>query len=206
MNTITITFANQINNKVFKNYTVEHEYTKEGAYIQHKTGIQVDTIKKVATKMYQQFKDKMDHESFLGEFQAQMYVAANRFAKDKTEEELNAVLDNLEEAYNFVAYTRIVIKNAILDEYIQTGEVLTDKFVDQAYYDAYMMDAKEATTNPILQWYYANKEEILTRSQLEFLEALNRNMAVEKYGKANIARTKRLIMQRVLATYEKNFK
>lgn len=198
-------FAEAINNKVFTNYVIENDYTKEGAYVESKTAIEVEAIKKIARKMYLQFLDKMDRESFYSEFQSQMYFAAQRFARGKTEEELNAVLDNLEDASSFLAYTRIVIKNAILDTYIQTNETLTDKFEDEAYYDAYMVEKEEATKNPILIWYYANKEEILTRSQLEFLEALNRNMAVEKYGKANIARTKRLIMQRVLASYEKNF-
>lgn len=199
------TFADKINNQVFRNYIVEHDYTKDGAYVEHKTSIEIEAIKKIAKKMYLNFQDKMDRESFFAEFQTQMYLAAQRYEKGKTQEELDAVLANLNEAYSFIAYTRIVIKNAILDTYVQTDEVLTEKFQDESYYLAYMQDIEEETTNPIKKWYFENKEGILTKSQLQFLEALNKNMAVEIYGKANIARTKRLIMQRVLAAYKKIF-
>lgn len=198
-------FQEQVNNLVFKNVIIESDYTKDGTYIEHKTQIQIEVIKKIARKMYQQFKDKMDYDSFMAEFQTQLYFASKRFAKGKTQEQLQQVLDNMKEAVSFLSYIRIVIKSSILDEYIQTNEVLTEKFQDKAYYDAYMMDVEAATTNPIIGWYYKNKEEILTKSQIEFLQHLNRGMAVEVYGKANIARTKRLIVKRIQTTYEKEF-
>lgn len=205
MHTITNTFANQINSKVFRNYTIEHKYTKEGAYIENKTSIEIEAIKKIARKMYLNFQDKMDKESFFAEFQAQMYLAAQRYEKGKTQEELDAVLANLNEAYSFIAYTRIVIKNAILLQYIQTDEVLTDKFADQSYYDAYMQDVEEETTNPIKKWYFKNKKRILTKTQLQFLEALNRGTDKEVYSKQDICNRKKRVQEAILKAYQKNF-
>lgn len=199
------TFADQINNQVFKNYVVEHDYTKDGAYVEHKTSIEIDAIKKIAKKMYLNFQDKMDRESFFAEFQTQMYMAAKRYEKGKTQEELDAVLANLNEAYSFIAYTRIVIKNAILDTYVQTDEVLTEKFQDESYYDAYMQDIEEETTNPIKKWYFENKERILTKSQLQFLEALNRGTAKEVYSKQDICNRKKRVQEAILKAYKKNF-
>lgn len=201
-------FADQLIEKVFINYVVEYDYTKNSALIEHKTIIKNKAIKKIARKMYHSFKDKMDYESFIAEFQTNLWIEATRYSKSHDELYLLYILNELEEPQNiksFLAYISTVIRGRILDTYIQSDETLTDKLQDDAYYDSYFEEKEESTTNEILKWYYENKESILTKSQIQFLDALNRGIAVEEYGDKHISRDKQRIMNRIRKAYEEEF-
>lgn len=201
-------FADQLVEKVFINYVVEHDYTKNSALVEHKTIIKNEAIKKMAKKMYYSFKDKMDHESFLNEFQTQFWLESTRYAKSHNEIDLCYILNELEEPQNikpFLFYMTTVIKGRILDTYIQSNETLTDKFQDKSYYDSYFKEKEETTTNPVLKWYYKNKESILTKTQIQFLDALNKGTAVEAYSKQDISNRKRRIMNTIAKAYEEEF-
>ena len=204
-------FAEQVNQVVFINHTKEYDYTRNGAYIEAVTRINNIVLQKISKKLYLKFKSNFDYESFINEFQTQIWFASLAFATGKSTIILEQVLNDLQNddvqasvTKQFLNYIMTTTKCKIYDQFIQTKVLLTDELKDDVYYDNYFTYVEEDATNQIKSWYFENKTDILTTSQLEFLKRLNTNTLTDS-DKKNKARVIDCIKIRVKESYRKNF-
>ncbi|MDD3569795.1 MAG: hypothetical protein PHY44_01680 [Lachnospiraceae bacterium] len=79
------------------------------------------------------------------------------------------------------------------------------------YYDMHINNIKDYYSKEnnkmrwlpeVLLWYWCNREDILTKSKIEFIDNLNRNLANDVYGRPNVKHYKERIKSRLLIKFE----
>lgn len=225
-------FAEKIWEKSFSTFVIEYS---ENQPINKK---QVDTIIKInlvclikmVKTIYRKYRESIvTMEDMKNEFQALFYFASLQFAKGKSDEQLNLVLEDIN-IFNhaitkqYYKYLEIYIVGKLNDLYIrhQKNENLIGNFeldFEETEYDPqkltyyqmyienlrnyYSKENKKSILIPeVLLWYWCNREEILTKNQIEFMDNLNRNLADEIYGRANKKHYKERVEIRILRKYE----
>ncbi|KXL53397.1 hypothetical protein CLNEO_13680 [Anaerotignum neopropionicum] len=137
-----------------------------------------------------------------------LYVMNKKELKLTAEEKENMTVEEIEKKEQ-------EYKDKLSETLIGNFELDFDEFKKSnqkdTYYDLHIKHIKDYYSKEnnqyrwlpeVLLWYWCNREDILTKSQLEFMDNLNRNLANEVYGRGNTKHFKDRIKTRILRKYE----